>query len=322
MTQTVKIIVSLLLIMAVKGCAKHEVNISTPNNMFVPYRFNTLTLPDGLKINYNVQGKKEGRNIVLVHGGGDSQTEYNPLINDLKKEYSLITFDLPGHGLSDPLPNPQDYTMDKFSEIIGQIVEKLNIEDFIIVGHSFGGDAVARYVLANPKKVKGMILIASGGFITAEELKLREQIKYLTDEQAIKAVFGYQDPNASFTRNDIRQSIAGFFHSPDKISNATVERFFVMAHYEPNKGAYNQMQINYFRHHKDLSGLNTLQTPTLLLWGAKDKLVPVSIAQGKFNKQIPNSILVILDDVGHLPIDEASKKSSNSIVDFLTTNNL
>ncbi|WP_272149241.1 alpha/beta fold hydrolase [Tenacibaculum aiptasiae] len=313
-----KLVLGILLILSIKSCSKSN----NPEDIFTPYRFETLTLSNGLKLNYKIQGNLKGKNMILVHGGGDSQSMYNSWINTLKTDFKIITFDLPGHGLSSPFQNKLDYGAPKFSETLNLVVKALNIDKFILAGHSFGGDAATRFTLENPNKVTGLILIGSGGFLTTEELKARNLIKNLTDEQAIETIFGPQYPNAIITRDQIRQSLKGFTYNPNNISNDAIERFYTMAQYKPNKDTYNQMQINYLRNHQDLENLETLQVPTLLLWGAKDPLVPVKIAIEKFDSKLPNSELVILNNIGHLPLDEAPQESIESLVKFLKKNNL
>lgn len=316
-----KLLISIITILSLNACSKKNLQ-ENQENIFEPYRFKTLILSNGLKINYNIQGKENGTNIVLVHGGGDSQSLYIDWVKALKDQYRILTFDLPGHGLSGQLSNVKEYGAPKFAETIGNIVDALKIDKFILAGHSFGGDATARYALANPNKVKGLILIGAGGFITPDELKAREQIKNLTDKQAIEAVFGPQFANAKVRRQDIITSLKGFVHNPNNIREEAIERFYIMTQYTPNKEVYNQMQINYFRKHKDLVGLNTLEIPTLLLWGAQDPLVPVQIAKQKFHKQLKNSELVTLEGIGHLPTDEAPKECLEALVKFLKKNNL
>ena len=70
---------------------------------------------------------------------------------------------------------------------------------------------------------------------------------------------------------------------------------------------------------RDTSGLQlipNIQQPTLILWGEKDALIPIKSAY-RFQKDLPNDSLVILKNVGHVPMEESPKESLEAVLGFL-----
>ena len=59
-----------------------------------------------------------------------------------------------------------------------------------------------------------------------------------------------------------------------------------------------------------------IQQPTLVLWGAEDRLIPLEVAQ-QFHTDLPNSTLVVLDDLGHVPMEEDPERSVEPLLQFL-----
>ena len=59
-----------------------------------------------------------------------------------------------------------------------------------------------------------------------------------------------------------------------------------------------------------------IQQATLILWGADDRLIPLEVAQ-QFHKDLPNSTLVIFDNLGHVPMEEDPERSIEPVLQFL-----
>ena len=99
------------------------------------------------------------------------------------------------------------------------------------------------------------------------------------------------------------------------MTDSIVERYFELTLNKGNRQAF----IDRFRMSKDssdYSNIKYIEQPTLILWGAKDLLIPVENAY-KFNEYLPNNTLVILDDTGHIPMEESPLKSLEPVIKFL-----
>jgi pimeloyl-ACP methyl ester carboxylesterase len=279
------------------------------------YAFESLDICNGLKINYRVQGNLNGRDIIFIHGGGDSQGTWDSWVDSLKDKYRIITFDLPGHGLTDPLPG-NDYSISKFVEYTEIVVDRLNISDFVIVGHSFGGETAVNYVLKNPGKAIKMVLLAPGGFIQENEREASKQMVGLTDEQVKQYFF----PEFTGTKMEFKKGFKDYYFNMSNMTEETLTRLYNLGRYKKNRGAVAQFNINHLRNDKDFDNLHLINIPTQVLWGKEDKIVVVETAY-KFKKGIKNTEVILYDNVGHMIHEEKPEKIISDAVSFINGKN-
>lgn len=115
-----------------------------------------MELIDGLKIHVEEYGS--GKPIILLHGWGASGKTFEGLKDHLNA-YRVIVFDLPGFGDSEEVK--KDFNLDYYVKIIRMYVEKHELEEPIILGHSFGGRIAIKYASIYP--VRSLILVDSAG---------------------------------------------------------------------------------------------------------------------------------------------------------------
>ncbi|NTU85049.1 MAG: alpha/beta hydrolase, partial [Chloroflexales bacterium] len=98
--------------------------------------------------------------IVLLHGaGGDHlgwQVQYPALHG---AGYSTLALDLRGHGYSDRPRGADDYRLERFAEDVADVLDALDMRDFVLVGHCFGGMVATMYHQAHPDRSKGYVLV-------------------------------------------------------------------------------------------------------------------------------------------------------------------
>jgi pimeloyl-ACP methyl ester carboxylesterase len=98
--------------------------------------------------------------LVLLHGaGGDHlgwQVQYPALHG---AGYSTLALDLRGHGYSDRPRGADDYRLERFAEDVADVLDALDVRDFVLVGHCFGGMVATMYHQAHPDRSKGYVLV-------------------------------------------------------------------------------------------------------------------------------------------------------------------
>lgn len=119
---------------------------------------------DNLKVNYKVSGK--GKNVLLIHGWGASIKSFEPVHNYLEKNFCTYSIDLPGFGESQEPPTV--WAVEQYADLVGKFLDQLDIDNPILVGHSFGGK-ISIYLSAH-RKVNKVILIGSTGIKPKENL--------------------------------------------------------------------------------------------------------------------------------------------------------
>ena len=118
-----------------------------------------VQLKNGLNIHYQRVG--EGPDLVLIHGlTGNLAVWHLKTVPLLRRHYRVLTYDLRGHGYSD-MP-PTGYTTDDMAEDLGQLLDALEIERPVLVGHSYGADAALTFALQQPERVDRVVAIEAG----------------------------------------------------------------------------------------------------------------------------------------------------------------
>lgn len=228
---------------------------------------------DGYNINYEVEGN--GRNIILLHGWLANLDTMKPLANHLKKNFKVYNVDIIGFGKSDLPKKPMN--TDDFGDFLNSFIEKLNIEDPILIGHSNGGRTILNFTARKLKPIKKIILIDSAG------IKPKRNIKYYIKIYTFKIVKNILKllPNKE-KYNKIRQKALNKFGSQDYKNSPEVLRKTM------------SKILN-----EDMTPLlHNIEASTLLIWGEDDTATPIRDAK-IMEKYIPNAGLVTYKGAGH-----------------------
>lgn len=228
---------------------------------------------NGKKINYEVSG--EGKPVVLLHGWLCSLETLAPLARHLEKHFKVYSIDIIGFGKSELPNNPLN--TDDFGNFLKELLEKLKIENPILIGHSNGGRIIINYAGRNLGKINKIVLIDSSGIVPKRKPKY--YIRMYTFK-ALKNIFKIL-PKTEMV-NNIKDRILGKFGSSDYKNSPDVLK--------------KTMSIILNEDQKYL--MPNIKAPTLLIWGDQDTATPIQ--DGKtMEKLIPGSGLVTYEGAGH-----------------------
>ncbi len=232
---------------------------------------------DNLNINYQIYGK--GQPLILLHGWGVNFHTFDYLIDYLKNDFTIFAIDLPGFGQSNEPKN--SYNLSNYVNFLRTFIIELQIENPIILGHSFGGRVAIKYVASTSNRVSKLILVDSAGIKKRKSIKKHFQIlKY-------KFLKLYYKSKKDATKYNQLIKVKG---SPDFINASNVM-----------KGTMTKVIK------EDLKKcIKKIQVETLIIWGKDDKETPYTDAI-YMNKHIKNSGLVTFDNCGHFPYLEKRK---------------
>ena len=308
-----KIVIGLgVLLAAVAAAAWFFITPSLSRAELSEYAYETLTLPDGMKVNYRTQGAEDAPLMVMAHGATDSLGVWDRLAEELQGDYRIVRFDWIGHGLTDGVP-PKEYSSVRMGEFLHDFVETAGLDDFILVGHSFGGEGSLHYAVRHPEKIRALVLVASGGVApTAEETAA------MGFDGLIGAPFWVHwlainiSPDAA-----LEAATPALYHNLEAVTEADTRRVTRLMLYEGNRGGGYWLNANGVSDPKPVPDLESLPMPTLILAGEYDIIVPLRMHE-ELNARIPNSELVVFQDTGHMITAESPEKTLAAVRSFLS----
>ena len=115
-----------------------------------------VTAPDGSVLHVESFGDQDAPTLILTHGWGLNATAWWYTRHALQGRFRLVTWDLPGLGRSNPGKDGK-FTIDRFAEALGAVVQSSGPGPVILVGHSIGGMATQTFWRACPEAVKARV---------------------------------------------------------------------------------------------------------------------------------------------------------------------
>ena len=266
------------------------------------------------KLHFRDIGPREAPVIVLVHGYSASLHTWEAWASDLRRDYRIISFDLPGHGLSRCIDN-EAIGIEQFVDAINTITQSLDVERFTLVGSSMGGHTAWAYALEYPEKLEGLVLVDAAGWLeTAEEAGKEPFVFKLLRNDMARNLMKDFDMSAL-----IRDGLEKSFTDTSLVTDEMVERYSALARAPCHRDALLTLASGTtLRVLASEERLSAILTPTLVMQGEDDNLVPAAHAR-KFVTAIPNAVLKTYPEVGHIPQEEIPAQSVQDLRAFLET---
>ena len=112
--------------------------------------------PDGVPVSFEVESG-DGPPLVFVHGWSCDRTYWRHQLGYFAGRNQVVTIDLGGHGESGA--GRRAWTMPAFGDDVVAVIEKLELQNPVLIGHSMGGDVIVEVALALPDRVSGLVWI-------------------------------------------------------------------------------------------------------------------------------------------------------------------
>jgi pimeloyl-ACP methyl ester carboxylesterase len=278
-----------------------------------------VDLPGGIHMHYRDEGAQQPASgppiptILLIHGFSASLQTWEPWVQRLgTADYRVVSIDLPGHGLT-RAPAGYRASIQSFVEAVHAFTQAEHLTRFAVAGNSMGGNVAWEYALAHPDQLDALILVDSAGWPHPNEGALNTSpMMRLLRTPVIGPVMKDLD-NSHVFRDGLRDAYADPAHATDAI----VTRYVEMSRAPGHRDILLQLQTDYTgRRLASDDVLAPITTPTLILWGREDHLIPVADAE-KFHHAIHGSELIVYDNSGHLPQEEAADQSATAAEEFL-----
>lgn len=255
---------------------------------------------NGTAVHYCDEGN--GPVIVALHGIMDSLHTWDGWVHEIGGCYRIVRMDLPGFGLTGPSA-AGDYSKDAFVRFLDQFVTALGISRFTLVGNSLGGAIAWNYALQFPGKVEAMILIDPAGY----PMDIPYPLKIATIP-VIREFGTMMTPRIIF-----EMSLKQVLGDPRGITDDMVDRFYELSLRPGNREALPAIMDALAVLNEDPAfsrRIAEIRVPTLLLWGEKDRWIPVAQA-AQWRKDLPGIHSIVYPGVGHVPQMEIPVRSAD-----------
>jgi pimeloyl-ACP methyl ester carboxylesterase len=265
---------------------------------------------DGRRVNVIELGS--GPPVVFIHGLSGSWQNWLEQLPVFARDRRVIAFDLPGFGASQ-MPR-EKITIRGYGRFVDALLDELGVSSAAVVGNSMGGFIGIELAIRFPQRIERLVLVSAAGL----------SIEYLRNERALAVLGAIENRLAAYSgwlasrsdalarRPGARRMIFGIVaHRPDRLPGPLVAeqvRGSGKPGFLPALDALTDYPIR--------DRLGEIACPTLIVWGAEDKLVPARDAD-EFARLIPNSRKVVWPETGHVAMLERPEAFNALVQAFL-----
>lgn len=305
---------SAILALGLSACVPtyHHLPAIQPTELYapVPYQWTTV---DDMTLAFQDTGG-DGPVILWVHGLSSYASFWEYQIQAFP-DHRSIALDLPGYGASDRPDAP--YTMEWFAEVVLSFMDTLDLDQVILAGHSMGGQIALTAALEHPGRFDALVLSAPAGFESFSRGHRDWLSDYWTETRAMDA-----------TEPHIRTHFSRLTFA---VTDDGVERLIEERVRMRSTDAFAGTSVAVAR---SISGmlngpvrdrLGEIETPTLVVFGTHDALIPNPVFNGGRTRTIaqfgadalPNSDLVMVKRAGHTVHHDDADAFNTAVTEFL-----
>ncbi len=258
----------------------------------------------GIRLHLRDSGPRDAPALILLHGFGSSLQTWDAWAARLSTRYRVIRFDLPGFGLTGADPTG-DYSDRRGLQVLAALMDQLGLERATLVGNSLGGKLAWQFAVQDPERVESLVLISPDGFASPGFEYNRKPSLPVTVR-----LLPFILPKPL-----LRMSLAPAYGDRSRLDEATVSRYrdLMLAPGVRRSMVARMAQVMLV---DPVPLLRRIRAPTLLLWGERDAMIPLSNATD-YAAAIPGVRLVVLPGLGHVPFEEAPDGSLRPVLEFL-----
>lgn len=254
--------------------------------------------------------KGTGPPILLLHGIPLSSFTWRHNIDHLARHATTIAMDLRGFGLS-AKPADADYSLPGHAQVIEDVLDALGLDEVTVVASSFGSAVALTLAHLAPKRVARMVLINPvcypGGRHSAAKLARIGLLSALAGPVLRSSILG---------RRALRSRLRHSYALPEQATDDVLDVYQLPLLADPGCARAYLATLRSLNEDELAARVPEISPEVLLLWGEKDRVLPVSDAD-RFIREAPAAHLEVLRHVGHLPQEETPELVNRFITSFI-----
>jgi pimeloyl-ACP methyl ester carboxylesterase len=260
----------------------------------------------------NVIELGEGPPLVFVHGLSGSWQNWLEQLPAFARDHRVVAMDLPGFGESE-MPE-EKISIPGYARWLDALLDELGVGVAAVVGNSMGGFIGAELAIQFPPRVERLVLVSAAGLTVEHQRHDRALAVLRTLDKRLAAYAGWVGTRSDvlMRRRRMRRAVFGLVaHDPERLPAPLVA--------EQLRGSGKPGFVDALDAITDYpirDRLGEIACPTLIVWGAEDRLVPVRDADD-FERLIPNSRKVVWPETGHVAMLERPVAFNRLVAAFL-----
>ncbi len=268
----------------------------------------------GVSTHYLTAGA--GPAMVLLHGDGESAVDWRRAIPDFARTHRVLAPSLPGHGNTGRWDG--DHSPGFFVAFLRNFLAAVGGEDrAVVVGNSLGGAIAVRYAATYPGDVLRLVLVDSLGF--GREINRLPTLQVIPGLGELSIALSRTPPGARvYARIRARFAFSDHRRAPSDWMSEQRRLARLRGVLRSSLAAKRQVIRLRGQKHLILDLLPRLTVPTLVVWGERDRLLPLAHARAAAER-LPQATVTFIPGVGHLPQVEAPDRFNAAVTSFLGT---
>ena len=258
----------------------------------------------GTRVHFRDSGAQNAPALVFLHGFGSSLHTWDHWSSSLEENYRVVRLDIPGFGLSGE-NDANDFSETHDLTVIIGLLDHLRITKASFIGNSFGGKLAWRMASAYPERVEKLVLISPDGFAS----------EGYTYDQPSHAPIMLHAMTIALPKPLLKMSLLPAYADPASLTDTLLDRYHDLM-CAPGVRKSIVARVNQTILKDPLPMLKNIQAETLVMWGERDAMISIANASDYINA-LPNSHLVILPNIGHLPQEEQPQLGLQVLQKFL-----
>lgn len=283
------------------GCVSlkpfEEVRRTVPENSF---------LRIGDQLVHVEQAGSHGEPILLIHGFGGSAYSWRKVIPALAENHRVFAIDLNGFGYTQRPKSRESYTRAGQARLVLAVMDALGLGRAHVFGHSYGGGLTLYLASRHPERFLSMVLVDSSAPTYSDDRRSRLA--------GLRPAATFFLRSVALRPSTIRRALLRSYYDDSQVTPELVQAYFDRLRIEGAADAYQGLTAP--APPGERVELEKVGVPALIVWGAQDELIAVEGGR-RAAARMPRAEFVVIEECGHLPMEEKPEELLRAVLPFL-----